>query len=112
MITARSFPGGGDELQDRLAMRRAADRNMSPTLENASQQEAVMAPIERHPTQVALTVKQVATLLGMTTKAIYHRAERDQLPGKFYVGQSLRFRRTDLLRFISEGRGLSPTRSR
>ncbi len=63
-------------------------------------------------TQVALTVKQVADLLGMTPKAVYHRAERGQLPGKFYVGKSLRFRRADLLRSIAEGRGLSPTRSR
>ena len=63
-------------------------------------------------TQVALTVKQVAELLGMTPKAVYHRAERGQLPGKFYVGNSLRFRRADLLRSIAEGRGLSPTRSR
>lgn len=61
---------------------------------------------------IALTVRQVAELLGMTPKAIYHRAERGQLPGKFYVGRSLRFRRADLLRFIGEGRGLSPTRSR
>ena len=64
------------------------------------------------PAQLALTVAQVAAMLGMTAKAVYHRADRGQLPGKFYVGRSLRFRRTDLLRFISEGRGLSPTRSR
>jgi len=64
------------------------------------------------PSQIALTVRQVAQLLGMTPKAIYHRAERGQLPGKFYMGRSLRFRRADLLRFIGEGRGLSPTRSR
>jgi excisionase family DNA binding protein len=64
------------------------------------------------PGQIALTVRQVAQLLGMTPKAVYHRAERGQLPGKFYVGRSLRFRRADLLRFIAEGRGLSPTRSR
>ena len=63
-------------------------------------------------TQVALSVKQVADLLGLTPKAVYHRAERGQLPGKFYVGKSLRFRRADLLRSIAEGRGLSPTRSR
>lgn len=64
------------------------------------------------PIQVALTVRQVAGLLGMTAKAVYHRAERGQLPGKFYVGKSLRFRRADLPRFIAEGRGLSPTGSR
>ena len=63
-------------------------------------------------TQIALTVKQVAELLGMTAKAVYHRAERGQLPGVFHVGRSLRFRRADLLRLVAEGRGLSPTRSR
>ncbi len=62
--------------------------------------------------QLAFTVKQVAQILGMTPKAVYHRVERGQLPGKFYVGRSVRFRRADLLRFIAEGRGLSPTRSR
>jgi excisionase family DNA binding protein len=62
--------------------------------------------------QIALTVGQVAALLGMTPKAVYHRAERGQLPGLFRVGRSLRFRRADLIRFVSEGRGLSPTRSR
>lgn len=62
--------------------------------------------------QVALTVKQVAELLGLSVKAVYHRADRGQLPGKFYVGKSLRFRRADLLGFVSEGRGPSPTRSR
>jgi excisionase family DNA binding protein len=64
------------------------------------------------PSQIALTVKQVAELLGMTAKAVYHRAERGQLPGVFHVGRSLRFRRADLLRLVAEGRGLSPTRSR
>lgn len=64
------------------------------------------------PAPLALTVRQVAVLLGMTPKAVYHRAERGQLPGVFHVGRSLRFRRADLLRFVAEGRGLSPTRSR
>jgi predicted DNA-binding transcriptional regulator AlpA len=48
----------------------------------------------------------------MTPKAVYHRAERGQLPGVFRVGRSLRFRRADLIRFMAERRGLSPTRSR
>lgn len=62
--------------------------------------------------QLALTVGQVAALLGMTPKAVYHRAERGQLPGVFRVGRSLRFRRADLIRFMAEGRGPSPTRGR
>jgi excisionase family DNA binding protein len=61
-----------------------------------------------HPGQLLLTVPQVARLLGMTRKAIYHRAERGQLPGVVRVGRSLRFRRADLLRSVLEGRGLSP----
>jgi len=71
-----------------------------------------LTPATWPPGQVAFTVKQVAEILGVTEKAIYHRAARGQIPGKFYVGKSLRFRRTDLLRSIAEGRGLSPTRSR
>jgi excisionase family DNA binding protein len=71
-----------------------------------------LAPATWPAGQVAFTVKQVAEILGMTEKAIYHRAARGQIPGKFYVGKSLRFRRADLLRSISEGRGLAPTRSR
>jgi excisionase family DNA binding protein len=60
------------------------------------------------PGQLLLTVPQVARLLGMTPKAIYHRAERGQLPGVVRLGRSLRFRRADLLRSVLEGRGLSP----
>jgi excisionase family DNA binding protein len=71
--------------------------------------DTTAAPAEA---QLALTVKQVAVMLGLTEKAVYHRAQRGQLPGKFYVGSSVRFRRTDLLKFIAEGRGPSPTRSR
>ncbi len=61
------------------------------------------------PGQLLLTVPQVARLLGMSAKAIYHRAERGQLPG---VGRSLRFRRAELVGSLSEGRGLSPKASR
>ncbi len=78
---------------------------------------ATLGPLEAtleppSPRRLALSVRQVAEMLGMTPKAVYHRAERGQLPGVFHVGRSLRFRRADLLRFIAEGRGLSPTRSR
>ncbi len=64
------------------------------------------------PGQLLLTVPQVARLLGMSPKAIYHRAERGQLPGVVRVGRSLRFRRAELVGSISEGRGLSPKASR
>ena len=65
-------------------------------------------PAVAQPGQLLLTVPQVARLLGMTPKAIYHRAERGQLPGVVRLGRSLRFRRADLLRSVLEGRGLSP----
>jgi len=64
------------------------------------------------PGQLLLTVPQVARLLGMSPKAIYHRAERGQLPGVVRVGRSLRFRRAELVGSLSEGRGLSPKASR
>ncbi len=64
------------------------------------------------PAQLALTVRQVADMLGMSAKAVYHRAERGQLPGKFYVGRSLRFRRVDLMRLVAEGRTPSLPRER
>jgi predicted DNA-binding transcriptional regulator AlpA len=70
------------------------------------------ADVPLPPAQLALTVRLVAQLLGMSEKAIYHRAGRGQLPGMFRVGRSLRFRRSDLLRSLSEGRGLSPESSR
>jgi predicted DNA-binding transcriptional regulator AlpA len=85
---------------------------MRTTLDTTSEEDVSGPAAERHAPQIALTVKQVAAMFGMTPKAVYHRADRGQLPGKFYVGKSLRFRRADLLRFIAEGRGLPPTRSR
>ena len=86
------------------------ERRAQPIAPRRRWDDAPPAPVPA--SQVALTVKQVAVLLGMSVKAVYHRAERGQLPGKFYVGKSLRFRRADLLRSIAEGRVLSPTRSR
>ena len=69
-------------------------------------------PVVPLPGQLLLTVPQVARLLGMSAKAIYHRAERGQLPGVVRVGRSLRFRRAELVGSLSEGRGLSPKASR
>lgn len=59
------------------------------------------------PNQLAFTVKQLAGLLGTTPKSIYHRSERGQLPGPFRIGRTLMFRRSDLVRFMAEGRGPS-----
>lgn len=59
------------------------------------------------PNQVAVSVRQLADLWGTTAKAIYHRVARGQLPPPFRLGRTLMFRRADLLRFMSEGRGPS-----
>jgi excisionase family DNA binding protein len=58
------------------------------------------------------TAEEVARLLGCSTKAVYARVSRGQLPGAFRVGRSLRFRGSELLPFILEGRAPSPRRSR
>jgi excisionase family DNA binding protein len=83
-----------------------------PDLSSGSSPAVETSALAWAPAQVALTVGQVAQLFGMTPKAVYHRAERGQLPGVFRVGRSLRFRRADLIRFMAEGRGPSPTRGR
>lgn len=64
------------------------------------------------PSNPLLTVRETADFLRLTTKAVYRRRERGQLPEAVYVGHSLRFRRSDLLRFVAEGRGPSPGRNR
>ncbi len=60
------------------------------------------------PGQLLLTVAQVARLLGTTSKAIYHRAERGQLPGVVRVGRRIRVRRDRLLQYIEENSVPSP----
>ena len=84
----------------------------SPVALDLTVGEGVGAPELIAPGQLLLTVPQVARLLGMSSKAIYHRAERGQLPGVVRVGRSLRFRRAELVGSLSEGRGLSPKASR
>ena len=97
-----------------LVLRRSNPMPPAPDadLSSSSSQDVETSAPAWTPAQIALTVGQVAQLFGMTPKAVYHRAERGQLPGVFRVGRSLRFRRADLIRFMAEGRGLSPTRSR
>lgn len=58
------------------------------------------------------TAEEVARLLGCSPKAVYAKVSRGQLPGAFRVGRSLRFRGSELLSFILEGRAPSPRRAR
>lgn len=58
-----------------------------------------------------LRVREAAPFLGMTEKALRHRIDRGQVP-TVHIGGSVFLRRTDLLRLVAEGRGLSSTGSR
>jgi len=62
------------------------------------------------PSAPFLTVEEVASLLRTTPKGVYARAARGQLPGAVHVGRALRFRRSELLSFLSEGRAPSSRR--
>jgi excisionase family DNA binding protein len=81
-----------------------------PTLddERARSSSIVSASPIPLPGQLLLTVPQVARLLGTTPKAIYHRAERGQLPGVVRVGRRIRVRRDRLLQYIEENSVPSP----
>jgi len=52
-------------------------------------------------TEELMTVDQVAALLGMSEKAIYNRVSRRAIP-YIKLGGSLRFRRSDIERWIKE----------
>ncbi len=69
-------------------------------------------PISPTHEPILLRVATAAALLGMSEKALRHRIERGQIPGVTRIGHSLFLRRSDLLRLIAEGRGLSPSGSR
>lgn len=58
------------------------------------------------------TITQVAAYIGWTAKALRRRIERGQVPGVVKIGHSVYLRRDEVLAFVREGRGPSPTRSR
>ncbi len=57
-----------------------------------------------------LTVEEVAQLLRTTPKGVYAKVARSQLPGAIRVGRALRFRRSDVVKLLSEGRAPSSRR--
>lgn len=59
-----------------------------------------------------LDVNGVAALIGCSAKAIRHRIARGQLPGVVRVWGRVYVRRSEVVRFLAEGRGPSPGRSR
>ncbi len=51
-----------------------------------------------------LTVGEVAAWLKTTRKAIYAKAERGAIPGVTHIGSRLYFFRSELLRWVEQGR--------
>jgi excisionase family DNA binding protein len=51
-----------------------------------------------------LTVDEVAAWLKTSRKAIYAKAERGAIPGATHIGCRLYFYRSDLLRWVEQGR--------
>jgi predicted DNA-binding transcriptional regulator AlpA len=86
----------------------AAHRELVP----ASPPSTTTADGEPPLNKAIYTAEEVGRLLGCSPKAVYARVSRGQLPGAFRVGRSLRFRGSELLPFILEGRAPSPRRSR
>jgi hypothetical protein len=58
------------------------------------------------------SVAQLAAVIGCSEKAVRHRIARGQVPGVVRVWGRVYVRRTEVLRFLAEGRGPSPGRSR
>lgn len=59
-----------------------------------------------------VSIAKFAVFIGWSEKAIRHRIDRGQLPGVVRIGGSVYLRRDEVLAFLAEGRGPSPTRSR
>lgn len=59
-----------------------------------------------------LTIAEFAALIGRSEKSVRHRIARKQIPGAVRIGRSVYLRRTEVLRFLAEGRGPSPEGSR
>lgn len=49
-----------------------------------------------------LTVKQVAEMLGVTTSTVWRWRDKMEIPQPIMVGATLRWRRSDLEKWLSE----------
>ncbi|MCM2334673.1 MAG: helix-turn-helix domain-containing protein [Anaeromyxobacteraceae bacterium] len=56
-----------------------------------------------------VTPDELAEILRTTRRGIYGRISRGTLPPPFKFGRNLRFDLDEVLKFISESRGSSPT---
>lgn len=88
-------------------------RSPAASLRSSPYDDAQSALFERdRSARRLLRVADVAEMIGCSTKAVRHRLARGQLPGVTRIGGSVYLRRDDVLRFLAEGRGSSPKRSR
>lgn len=55
-----------------------------------------------------LKAAEVALLLRVNRKTLYEAVARDEIPGVFRVGRLLRFRRDDVLKWLSPNSASSP----
>lgn len=51
-----------------------------------------------------LTADEAAQLLRISRKAVYAAANRDEIPGAFRIGRSVRFSRAALVAWMGQGR--------
>lgn len=51
-----------------------------------------------------LTADEAAELLRVSRKAVYAAANRNEIPGAFRIGRSVRFSRAALVAWMSQGR--------
>lgn len=71
------------------------------------------SPLEAAPRSLPIILKadEVAELLRINRKTLYEAVQRGELPGVIRIGRSLRFRRDDVLMWLSNPRAvLTPER--
>lgn len=103
--------------RSRGAARRSSSRDASGAREADDGDPPGEATIDRSgpigSLPLLLTIREFAFLVGCwTEKSIRHRIARGQLPGVRRILGRVYLRRDEVLRFVLEGRGLSPNRSR
>lgn len=108
-------PGGkGFSMTFNVSEARVTSRPPSVALLRCSASDAAGSTLSEpdRPARRLLCVADVAEMIGCSPKAVRHRIARGQLPGVTRIGGSVYLRRGAVLRFLAEGRGSSPKRSR
>ncbi len=67
-------------------------------------------PIEDYPE--VMTVEELAELLRIERKTIYHLIQKGEIPGVRRIGKQIRISRSAVLRYLEEGNGAPERRRR